>query len=77
MMRRIFALVISGCLVVGGGGVGVAGLSYGTHSPRLLAAGLLAAVVGALLGGLLLDHAITRVADLKARPDSARARRAA
>jgi hypothetical protein len=77
MMRRILAVVISGCFALAGGGVGVAGLSYGTHSPRLLAAGAIAAVVGTLLGGVLLDRAIDRAADLKSASGSARARRVA
>jgi len=65
-MRKIFALAMSGCFALGGGGVGVAGLSYGWHSPRLFGAGVIAAVIGIVLGGLLLDRAIERAANAKA-----------
>ena len=60
-MRHILSALIAVCLSLGGGGIGVAGISYGSHSPRLLTAGIIAAVIGIALGALLVDFALGRI----------------
>jgi len=57
----LVASAISASIALGGGGVGVVGFSYGTHSPRLLTAGIVAAAIGVGLGAFLLDRVMERV----------------
>jgi hypothetical protein len=62
-LNRVLSLVISACFALGGGGIGVVGVSYGTHSPRLMIAGALAAAFGTGVGAILLDRALQRATD--------------
>lgn len=51
-MQAVLPFFIAGSLAIGGGGVAVAALNLHTGSPRLLGAGIAAAIVGALMGAL-------------------------
>ncbi|HUK07176.1 MAG TPA: hypothetical protein VLX09_04835 [Stellaceae bacterium] len=51
-MRLILPFFIAGSLALGGAGLAIAALNLYTASPRLMSAGVAAAIVGTLLGGL-------------------------
>jgi len=51
-MRTLLSLLIAGSLALAGGGVAVAGLNLHTGSPRLLGAGIAAALLGTIVGAL-------------------------
>ncbi len=51
-MKTLRALVAAGGTALGGAGIAVAALNVSGQSPRLLTAGVLAAVVGTGLGAL-------------------------
>jgi len=51
-MKMLLPLFVAAALSLGGAGVAVAALNLHTSSPRLLGAGIIAAVVGTLFGAL-------------------------
>ena len=55
-MKVLLPLFTAGSLTVGGGGVAVAALNLHTVSPRLLGAGIAAAILGTLLGAVGLSR---------------------
>jgi hypothetical protein len=52
-MRALFLpFFVAGSLALAGGGVAVTALNLYTHSPRLVGAGIAAALVGILMGAI-------------------------
>jgi hypothetical protein len=51
-MGYVRGFFVSGCIALAGAGGGVIAMNLGTSSPRLLAAGIISAVVGIIGGGL-------------------------
>jgi flagellar motor component MotA len=51
-MKLVLAFLIAASLALGGAGVAVAALNLRTESPRLLSAGVAAAILGTLAGTL-------------------------
>jgi len=57
-MKTRLSLVVAFSIALGGSGIAVAALNIGTHSPRLLGAGIIAAVIGIALGGIVLGRLV-------------------
>jgi hypothetical protein len=57
-MDYVRGLVIAGLIAFAGAGGGVVALNLRTASPRLVAAGMLAAAVGIIGGGLALGRSL-------------------
>jgi hypothetical protein len=51
-MGYVRGFFVSGCIALAGAGGGVIAMNLGSSSPRLLAAGIISAVVGIIGGGL-------------------------
>ncbi len=54
-MRYLRGFFVSGCIALAGAGGGVIVENLNTHSPRLIAAGVLSAIIGIIGGGVGLE----------------------